>query len=153
MATVSAHIALEPQSVFDVLSDGWRYTNWVVGTSHMRAVEADWPAAGSRLFHCSGPWPIATRDETIVEEVEPGKRLQLLAKGGPFGSARIEIELEAHEGGTKITLTETPVAGVAKLLRNPINDAVLGRRNVESLARLAAIAEQRTEPVEGSSQQ
>ncbi len=44
MATVHAHIDASPDSVFAVLADGWHYSNWVVGTSHVRAVQADWPA-------------------------------------------------------------------------------------------------------------
>lgn len=54
MATNSIHINATPQDVFAVIADGWAYGNWVVGTSHMRAVETDWPAAGSRLFHSVG---------------------------------------------------------------------------------------------------
>jgi uncharacterized protein YndB with AHSA1/START domain len=132
--------------VFAVLADGWLYSNWVVGTSHMRAVEANWPAVGSRLHHAAGVWPAVARDESVVEELEPDRRLVLTAKGRPFGEARVVIELEASGETTRITMTETPTAGPGKWIHNPLTEALLVRRNVEALARLAALAERRTQP-------
>ncbi len=146
MAIVSNHIAAEPEAVYAVLTDGWVYSNWVVGTSHVRAVEDAWPAVGTRLFHASGAWPLVARDETVVEEVQPGRRLVLLARGRPFGEARIEIELSRAAGGTDVRMSEIPVAGLGKWLHNPVTDALLARRNIESLARLAAISERHTTP-------
>ncbi len=148
MALNTARINASPAETFAVLSEGWLYSNWVVGTSHMRAVEADWPATGSRLFHASGVWPMAMRDETVVEEMEPDRRLVLLAKGGLFGAARIVIELEEDGGGTKVTMQETPVAGPGQWLHNPLSEALLVRRNTEGLARLTALVERRTTPAE-----
>ena len=149
MATVERAIAATPSDVFSVLADGWLYSNWVVGTSHMRAVEADWPAAGSRLHHASGVWPAVVRDETIVDEVESDRRLVLTAQAWPFGAARVVLELAAEgEGATQVSMTETPTSGPGKWLHNPASEAILVRRNVESLARLAALAERRTYPVD-----
>jgi uncharacterized protein YndB with AHSA1/START domain len=148
VATVTATINSSPAGVFAVLADGWLYSNWVVGTSHMRAVEAGWPAAGSRLYHASGVWPVVTRDESIVEEAEPNRRLVLVAKGWPLGEARVVIELAAAGDATVVTMTETPIAGPGKWVHNPLTDAILVRRNVEALARLAALTEHRTEPVD-----
>jgi uncharacterized protein YndB with AHSA1/START domain len=146
MATVSSTVNASPAAVFAVLADGWLYSNWVVGTSHMRAVEANWPAVGSRLHHAAGVWPAVARDESVVEEVEPDRRLVLTAKGRPFGEARVVIELEASGERTRITMTETPTAGPGKWIHNPLTEALLVRRNVEALARLAALAERRTQP-------
>lgn len=148
MANNQIKIDASRTAVWAVLADGWVYTNWVVGTSHMRAVEAGWPAAGSRLFHASGSWPLATRDETKVEEVEPQRRLVLTARARPFGEARVVLELDDDQDGCVVTMHETPVAGPGKWLHNPISEAALVRRNTESLARLAAIAEHRTAPSE-----
>jgi uncharacterized protein YndB with AHSA1/START domain len=148
MATVSKTIQASPAEVFSVLSDGWLYSNWVVGTSHMRAVDANWPAIGSKLHHASGVWPLVARDETTVEELIADKHLVLTAKGRPLGEARVVLELAAAGAGTLITMTETPVAGPAKWLHNPVAEAVLVRRNVESLERLAAVAERRNTPPE-----
>jgi hypothetical protein len=99
------------------------------------------------LHHCSGIWPLVTRDETIVEESEPNRRLVLLAKGGILGSARVVLELEQDGDGTIVSLSEAPVAGFGKWVHNPGLDLVLARRNVETLARLAALSERHTEPV------
>ncbi|MBE7187104.1 SRPBCC family protein [Jatrophihabitans endophyticus] len=148
MATVSHSSTATPADVWAVLAHGWYYSNWVVGTSHMRAVEASWPAVGSRLHHASGVWPLVARDETVVEEAYEHRRLVLEAKGRPFGSARIVIELEADGPGCTITLAETPSSGPGSWFDNPVAQAALARRNVEALARLAAIAEGRTEPAD-----
>jgi uncharacterized protein YndB with AHSA1/START domain len=148
MATNQMEIAADRSAVFAVLSNGWTYSNWVVGTSHMRAVEANWPATGTRLFHASGAWPLALRDETQVDECETDRRLVLTARGRPFGEARIEITLDDTDTGCRITLDETPVAGPGRWAHNPLSEAVLARRNEESLARLAAICEHRVAPLD-----
>jgi uncharacterized protein YndB with AHSA1/START domain len=145
MAVNTAHIRATPEAVYAVLADGWSYSNWVVGTSHMRAVEATWPAVGSRLCHAAGVWPLVTRDETVVEECEPNRRLVLTARGRPFGEASIDIVLSVQGAGCEITMTETPIAGPGHWLHNPVSEAMLIRRNTEALARLSAIAERRTD--------
>lgn len=148
MAVVRAHLDASPESVFAVLADGWHYSNWVVGTSHVRAVQAEWPAVGAKLFHASGIWPAVTRDETTVDEVDPPRLLVLTAKGRPFGEARVTIELVAAPGeGTDITMDEVPVAGPGKWVHNPVSEIALARRNTESLARLTALVQRRTHPV------
>lgn len=43
-------------------------------------------------------------------------------------------------------MSETPIAGPGKSLHNPATEALLTRRNIESLARLAALTERRTTP-------
>jgi hypothetical protein len=146
MAIVSTYVEATPQAVFGVLSNGWYYSGWVVGTSHMQAVESAWPAAGSRLFHASGIWPTVLTDETRVDEVVTNERLLMTARGRPFGEARVEVSLAPAGTGTRVTLSEEPVSGPGHWLHNRLTDALLHRRNVESLARLAAISEQRTAP-------
>ena len=146
MATVSCHIEAEPDAVFAVLAEGWFYSNWVVGTSHVKAVEDAWPAAGSKLHHASGAWPLVARDETVVEEVQPGRVLGLLARGRPLGEARVRIELAPSGAGTTLTMHEAPVAGPGKWLHNQLTEALLARRNSESLTRLTALVERHTQP-------
>jgi uncharacterized protein YndB with AHSA1/START domain len=148
MAENTAHVEVTPHEVFRVLSDGWAYSNWVVGTSHMRAVESAWPQVGSRLFHAAGAWPVVMRDETVVEEMEPDRKLVLTARGRPLGEAVVAIHLADEDGGCRVTMYETPKSGPGRWLHNPLSEAVLIRRNTESLARLAAIAERRTAPSE-----
>ncbi|MPQ97817.1 SRPBCC family protein [Modestobacter sp. I12A-02628] len=146
MATLERHIAASPDDVFGVLADGWSYSNWVVGASHIRAVEAGWPAVGTRIHHASGNWPLTLDDETRVEAVDPGRSLVLTARGRPLGEARIELTLEPEGTGTRVRMHETPVSGPGAWLHNPLSELVLARRNEESLSRLAAIAERRTTP-------
>jgi uncharacterized protein YndB with AHSA1/START domain len=146
MATVTTFIGVSPQDVYSVLANGWYYSGWVVGTSHMQAVEEAWPAAGSRLFHATGVWPAVLADQTRVDEVVPNERLVMTASGQPFGEARVEMTLSAEGTGTRVMLTETPIRGPASWMHNRLADALLHRRNKESLARLAAIAEGRTAP-------
>jgi len=146
MAQVDRHVAAAPDEVFAVLADGWSYSNWVVGASHIRAVDAAWPAAGSTLHHASGNWPLTLDDETRVETLDPGRSLVLLARGRPLGEARIELTVTPEDGGTRVTMTESPVSGPGHWLHNPVSEFLLAKRNEESLARLAAIAERRTTP-------
>jgi uncharacterized protein YndB with AHSA1/START domain len=148
MATVSAHIKATPAQVYSVLADGWTYTQWVVGTSHMRAVEPDWPAPGSKLHHCVGVWPASIRDHSEIKESEPDKRLLMTARGWPVGEAEVEIVLTPEGDGTRVDIREEGISGAGHLLRNPIGEKLIYRRNVESMARLAALVERRTTPAE-----
>jgi uncharacterized protein YndB with AHSA1/START domain len=146
MAEASMLIATPPERVFEVLSDGWLYTGWVVGASHIRAVESTWPAPESRIHHAIGAWPVMLRDETKVELCDPPNRLVLLARGRPLGEARVDLRLESRQSGTLVRMLETPVSGPGKWLHNPAADALLTARNNESLARLAALAERPAQP-------
>lgn len=148
MAVTSVHTAASPEAVWAVLADGWLYSNWVVGTSHMRAVETAWPQPGSRLFHASGLWPAVRRDESVVEESEPVRRLVLTARARPFGEARVSVDLAPEGTGCRITMAEHPSAGPGKWVHNPAADRLLKHRNDEALARLAAVAERRQRPAD-----
>ena len=148
MAIVSTRINASRNAVFGVLSDGWKYSNWVVGTSHMRAVGDAWPAVGSKLYHASGAWPLVTRDETEVTAAEPDRKLAMIARGGPLGTADILIELEDDGAGCRVTMRETPSSGPGRWLHTPVSEALLVRRNTEALARLAAVAERRSSPAD-----
>ena len=147
MATSSIDVEASVGEVFAVLADGWAYSSWVVGASHMRAVEPNWPEVGSRIFHAVGAWPLMRRDETEVEDMRPEQMLTLTARGRPLGEARIVLELTPRDaGGCRVTMDEVPVAGPGKWLPSALLEAVLRRRNDESLARLAALVERRTSP-------
>ena len=138
---------MPPDRVFKVLADGWMYTGWVVGASHIRAVEPSWPRAGSRIHHSFGVWPLVIKDETSVEASEPSSHLVLLANGRPLGQARVDIRLEPDRDGTRVTMAETVLKGPGQMLPKPVLDWFIKARNRESLARLAMLAEQPPEPV------
>lgn len=151
MATAARHIDASPEDVYDTLADGWTYSQWVVGSSHMRAVDANWPQAGSRLHHGVGIWPLLIRDHTEARLAEPGRRLVLTARGWPLGEAEVEFRLTPEGDGTHVEMREEMKAGAGFLLGNPIGQWLIYRRNVESLSRLAALVERRTAPAPGKS--
>ena len=80
MAVTVREIDAPPERVFDVLADGWLYASWVVGASRIRAVDDDWPARGSCLYHSVGVWPALISDSTEVVDVDRPQFLQLRAR-------------------------------------------------------------------------
>lgn len=133
--------------VWAVLADGWRYPGWVVGASRMRAVEVNYPAVGSALHHSVGNWPALLDDETRVVDCEEGYRLVLEAKTRPVGTARVTMTLaDGPHGGTLMEMEEDVSVGPARLLPRPLRQALIVRRNTESLRRLALLAERATSP-------
>ena len=128
--------------VFAVLADGWTYSDWVVGTAHIRDVDVSWPAVGARLHHRAGPWPLSISDKSTVTAVTPGRRIALTAGLWPLGEAAVDIVLEpAGASATRVTMHETFRSGPLLWARNKINDLILHGRNVEALRRLADLAE------------
>ncbi len=87
---------------------------------------------------------MVVRDVTEVEESTAAERLVLTASGRPFGKARIDIVLTPQSDGCRVAITETPVSGPGAWIHNPVLDLAIARRNVETLARLAAVAERPT---------
>jgi uncharacterized protein YndB with AHSA1/START domain len=141
MIDVTARIAAPPGQVWAVLADGWTYSGWVVGASHVRAVDPGWPEAGSRVHHSVGPWPLVVNDTTAVVAAVPGRLLELDARLWPLGAARVRLELSPDdEGGTTVVMSEQVVRGPASLLPKPVQAALLVPRNRESLSRLADLA-------------
>lgn len=138
--TVNAPI----EHVWAQVTDPWVYTGWVVGASHIRGVDAEWPQQGSRLYHQVGAWPLTIKDSTQVLTSEPPRNLVLQARGWPLGEARVELHL-SEEGPTttQVVMDEIPTNGPGSWVNNPLSEALLKRRLTECLARLASIAEQR----------
>jgi hypothetical protein len=132
------------KQVWDVIADGWTYSQWVVGNSRMRAVDPDWPNPGSTIEHSIGVWPMVLDDETVVEECVPLEHLVLLAKGRPFGKARITMRLSDIEGGgCRIEMSEVPVGAPLGWVPERLALAAAAPRNRECTWRLAALAERR----------
>src|SRR3954470_19996366 len=94
VALTKTTVQASPERVFAILSDGWWYSDWVVGTAHIRDVDPTWPAVGSRLHHKAGPWPLSLEDTSTVLEVEPNRRLRLRAGLWPLGEAVVDLRLE-----------------------------------------------------------
>jgi uncharacterized protein YndB with AHSA1/START domain len=142
MATVSRTIRAPAEQVYAILADGWTYSDWVVGTAHIRDVDASWPAVGSKLHHKIGPWPLSLNDASTVVAVDPGRSLTLRAGLWPLGEATVHVELVPVDGGnTRVTMYEDFHAGPLHWAKNKINDLALGSRNAEALRRLGELAE------------
>ncbi|MBA3489469.1 MAG: SRPBCC family protein [Longispora sp.] len=141
----TVHVIAAPQAeVFAVLADGWTYSDWVVGTTHIRDVDPSWPEPGSRIHHKAGPWPLSVHGETPVIDCDPPTRLVLRPKLWPFGEATVTFTLIPIGGeATRVVLDEEVTAGPVKWLHNKISDLLLHGRNREGLRRLADFAKHR----------
>lgn len=144
--TVGRDIAATRQQVWNVIADGWTYSQWVVGNARMRAVDPRWPAPGALIHHSIGIWPVVLDDETQVESSTPLEELVLLAKGRPFAGARITLRLSDSDAGCRVEMAEVPVGGPLSWVPRRLALAAAYPRNRECLARLAALAERREEP-------
>jgi len=143
MPPVTMHTTAPPEAVFAVLSDGWRYADWVVGAKKIRAVDPDWPAPGSKFHHKVGVGPFEINDNSKLEAIDPPRSISLNVRARPAGVARVHIALEPDdEGGTMIAMDEYPIAGIARFTDNPIQRALLAGRNLEALRRLKNLAEE-----------
>jgi uncharacterized protein YndB with AHSA1/START domain len=133
----------EPDAVWEILSDGWLYPLWVVGASRIREVDAVWPAAGARIHHSVGAWPLLLDDETQVLESVPGSLLVLRARVRPFGEATVRISVEAVGAGSRVSIDEDLSSGPGSWLPTVVRRPALDWRNSETLRRLAYLAERR----------
>jgi hypothetical protein len=140
--TVTRDIAATRQRVWDVLADGWSYSGWVVGNSRIRAVSSTWPAPGSRILHSIGAWPVVIDDETVVESVDTGHELVLLAKVRPAAEARITLRLsDIDGGGCRLEMSEVTVSRPLRWVPDSVQLLGVAPRNRECTWRLAMIAE------------
>ena len=140
-----------PEDVFAVLADGWLFPTWVVGASRMRDVDAAWPAVGAKLQHSFGVWPAVINDETTVLEYDEPRRMVVQPAGWPVGEARVTVEVKPRGAGCVVRITEEAVRGPGSFIPQPILDVPLFIRNVETLRRLAYIAEGRHDNGEAAS--
>ena len=145
--SVTRDIAAPRRRVWEVMADGWTYSQWVVGNSRMRAVDNDWPAPGARILHSIGLWPAVIDDETVVLSCTPQEELVLLAKLGPLGSARITLRLSDIPEGCRVEMAEVAAQGPMRLIPDRLQLAGIWPRNRECTWRLANLAEER-EPAE-----
>jgi hypothetical protein len=143
---VKRHTTASRKQVWDVVADGWTYSQWVVGNTRMRAVTPDWPAPGSKIHHTIGVWPVVVNDETIVESCTPLEELVLFARVRPFGGARITLRLADIHNGSRIEMAEVPVGGPLNWVPRRLSLLLVYPRNRECVERLAALAERREAP-------
>jgi uncharacterized protein YndB with AHSA1/START domain len=132
-----------PEVVFDVLCDPASYLLWVVGSKHVRGVDANWPQPGAKLHHTVGWGPVHDNDTTEVLEFDPPHRLLLEARAWPLGTAEVEIVLAPDGDGTSLWMRETPTHGPAARFNTPLTELAIHARNTLSLRRLRRWAEER----------
>ncbi|TIH40129.1 SRPBCC family protein [Subtercola vilae] len=141
MSTNHRTVNCTPEDVFAVIANGWFFPNWVVGASRMRDVDTSWPHVGSRLHHSFGVWPVLINDETTSLQWNPPHRAVMQAKGWPLGEARVTVEVQPHPKGCRVTIIERPVKGPTTLIPHTLLNPALFIRNIETLRRLAFMAE------------
>jgi len=130
-----------PEHVFEVLADGWVFPTWVVGASRMRDVDVAWPNEGSHLKHSFGVWPLLINDQTTMLEWDPPRHAVMKPAGWPLGEAIVTIDVRPRGDGCVVRLRERAVRGPGSYVPKIVLDVILHARNVETLNRLAFIAE------------
>jgi hypothetical protein len=144
MAQIERVLQAQAADVFAVLADGWTYSDWVVGTAHIRDVDATWPAVGAQLHHKVGPWPLSLKDTSVVLECDPGRMLLTKVRIWPLGEGHVRLTIVPLDNGTsRVTMWEDFTGGPLRWLRNKLQDAVLHLRNGEALRRLEDLARNR----------
>jgi uncharacterized protein YndB with AHSA1/START domain len=137
---VSAESPATVNAFWRLLADPYSWADWVAGTAAIRSADAHWPASGARLYHQFGPRPLAVRGHTTVVDVDPGRRIGLLASALPYGLVRIEITLNETADGTRIELCEEMIGGLGERVPR-VAQAIQRARNRRSLSRLSTLAE------------
>ncbi|MFL6178575.1 MAG: SRPBCC family protein [Actinomycetes bacterium] len=139
-------IAAKPDAVAEVLSDGWLYASWVVGASRIRAVDPEWPRAGSSLAHSVGLWPMLVSDTTSVLLEDLPRRLELQARAWPAGEGHVVLTIEEIEQSTKslVSIWEWATKGPARSIPSQLQQPAIRYRNIEALRRLGMLAEGRS---------
>lgn len=133
-------ILASPAEVWRLLSDGHRYGEWVTGTQEVLVADPHWPAVGARLRVRVGVGRLVLDDTVVVRISEPESRLQLEAKAGPFGAARIAMHLIPWGAHTLFILDWHPLRGPGIRMHGLPVDYVVAIRNGMMLTKLARIA-------------
>jgi uncharacterized protein YndB with AHSA1/START domain len=136
---------VSPEDVWEVLADPGEYGYWVVGSKVIRDADADWPAPGSKFHHTVGFGPFKVSDHTVSLEAEPPHRLKIRAKGRPFGTASVTMEMQPKDGGTVVSITENPDGVFRPLSFLPPLQMFSLVRNAESLMRMEELALRKAE--------
>ncbi|MDH6456009.1 MULTISPECIES: SRPBCC family protein [unclassified Streptomyces] len=134
-------IRVDPSAVWDVLADGHRYAEWVVGTSRSEPVRGQWPHKDAALRFQVPIGPLKLVNETVVRHCEEGVSLELEAHAGVLGTARIAIELRPWGEECLVIVDEHPLRGAGGRLHNVGFDALIQLRHRTMLARLAKLCE------------
>jgi uncharacterized protein YndB with AHSA1/START domain len=145
MAVLNVLIEHGPEQVWQVLSDGWAYAEWVAGTRNIRDVDRGWPEPGTRIHYTFGVGRWTLADVTTVRVMEPGRRLELEAHARRLGSARVSIELlDWGRDRTVVIIDEHPLTGPGARWHSVPLDAALRLRNRRMMRSLARVVDEHT---------
>ncbi|MFF8404755.1 SRPBCC family protein [Streptomyces sp. NPDC014846] len=141
MAVRHRLIKASPAAVWDVLADGSRYSEWVVGTSSASPRLGRWPEREASIGYQVRLGPFRVGNETVVRHCEEGSLLELEAHAGILGTARIAIELREWGEHCLVIVDEHPLQGAGGALHNVGFEALIQLRHRAMLARLAKACE------------
>ncbi|MFF7446610.1 MULTISPECIES: SRPBCC family protein [unclassified Streptomyces] len=141
MAVRHRLIRVAPSAVWDVLADGHRYAEWVVGTARSEPVRGKWPQTDAAIRFEVRLGPARLVNETVVRRCEEGAALELEAHAGALGTARIAIELRPWGEQCLVIVDEHPLQGAGGRLHNVGFEALIQLRHRTMLARLARLCE------------
>ena len=65
-------------------------------------------------------------------EAETDRRLVLECPTRPYVIAKVDLELTAENGGTRIRMTEYPTGGIPRRVHNPVLDFLTYLRNARA---------------------
>jgi hypothetical protein len=140
VVTVRRATTAGADAVWAVLADGWRLPSWVVGAARVAAVDRTWPAVGARLRYGIGAWPVVLPGSAAVTASTTARELALHGRT-PFGGVDVRVRIVDAPSGCVLEITEDVVSGPAHLVPARVRAAAIGARNVETLRRLALLAE------------
>jgi hypothetical protein len=127
-------------AVWAVLADGWRLSAWVVGAARVTAVDPAWPVVGAGLRYGIGARPLVVPGSARVTASRSGRELALHGTT-PVGGIDVQVLVDDAPSGRLLIMREDVVSGPARLVPARLRAAVIGARNVETLRRLALLAE------------
>ncbi|MEU3146535.1 MULTISPECIES: SRPBCC family protein [unclassified Streptomyces] len=129
------------RTVWEVLADGSRHADWLVGTPSSEPVRGQWPRLGSAIHYETRIGPLRLAGETVVRRCERGEALEFEAREGPLGTARIAVRLRPWGNECLVTVDEHPLRGADGRLRRAAVRALARIRHGALLARLAEVCE------------
>ncbi|MEV7687467.1 SRPBCC family protein [Streptomyces bungoensis] len=141
MAVRHRLIKADPASVWEVLADGNRYAEWVVGTGSSWPKQGQWPQVGSSIAYEIRLGPLRLGNETVVRRCREGSWLELEILAGFLGTARFYIELREWGEDCLVIVDEHPLIGAGAVLHNVGVEALIQVRHRAMLARLARCCE------------
>ncbi|UNO43494.1 SRPBCC family protein [Streptomyces sp. MST-110588] len=136
MAIRHVLIPASVDAVWSVLCDGDKYQQWVVGPTATEQVDDHWPQPGAAVRYRVGPGQGLLKGRTVVRICVPRERLELEARAGRLGSARIAIRLLPWGEECIVIIDEHPLRGIGAHMHNVVLDAFLHARHRRMLVNL-----------------